>query len=151
MRCVFQNIRFHKKTSIDTPQQTIQSPDKLYKAPTDNTKTRHIRQSPNRQYKAPVSSDLQRPGLVWGVTPDWYGGRPGPVWGPKVRIINIGCIELGFYFCRFFEKPKMSKNRRKSKFLNVLRSASPVRIQPNIPNQPQMGQKTIFDITPNIG
>jgi len=27
-------------------------------APTDNTKTRHIRQSPNIQYKAPVSNDL---------------------------------------------------------------------------------------------
>ena len=32
-----------------------------------------------------------------GVDPDRYGGRPGPVWGSP-----------------FFEKPKMSKNRRKS-------------------------------------
>ena len=37
-----------------------------------------------------------------GVTPDRYGGHPGPVWGPGIGIINIGYIELGPYFCLFF-------------------------------------------------
>ena len=78
-----------------------------------------------------------RPGLVWGsprtgmgVTPDRYGGHIGPVWGSP---------------------PKNVENRRKSKILNVLGMPSPVRIQPNIPNLPKMGQKTIFNNTPNIG
>ena len=37
-----------------------------------------------------------------GVAPDWYGGRPGPVWGAGIGIVNIGYIELGSYFCLFF-------------------------------------------------
>ena len=74
----------------------------LYKAPTDNTKPRHIRQSPNRQHNPPKDNTKPRspaisnapawyggrPGLVWGsprtgmgVAPDRYGGHPGPVWG----------------------------------------------------------------------
>ena len=80
----------------------------LDKAPTDNTKIRHIRQSPNRQHNPPKDNTKPRspaisnaparyggrprPGmgvtLAWygghtgmGVTPDWYGGRPGLVWG----------------------------------------------------------------------
>ena len=50
-----------------------------------------------------------RPGPVWGsprtgmgVTPDRYGVRPAPVWGAGLGIINIGYIELGPYFCLFF-------------------------------------------------
>ena len=69
---------------------TRQSPNRLYKAPTDNTKPRHIRQNPDRQYKAPVSNDLQRysqyylTGLVWGAAPAWYGGSPRPGIGGRL-------------------------------------------------------------------
>ena len=61
---------------------TRQSPNRLYKAPTDNTKPRHIRQNPDILDKAPVSNDLQRDsqyyltGLVWGAAPAWYRGPP---------------------------------------------------------------------------
>ena len=35
-------------STVSHPQQTIQSPDRLYKAPTDSTKPRRTIQSPNR-------------------------------------------------------------------------------------------------------
>ena len=41
-------------TGVGTPQKTIQSSDRLYKAPTDYTKPRQTIQSPNRLYKAPT-------------------------------------------------------------------------------------------------
>ena len=44
----------------------------------------------------------------------------------------------------------MSKNRRKSKILNVLGMPSPVRIQPNIPNRPKMVYVYIHIYTYNI-
>ena len=133
------NRLYKAPTDYTKPQQTIQNPDILDKAPTDNTTPLKTTQSPGLQ-----RSPTPRTGM--GVTPDRYGGHPGPVWGsprtgmgvapdryggPGIGIINIGYIELGLYFCRFSEKPKMSKNRQKSIFLNVLWSASPVQIQPN--------------------
>ena len=39
--------------SVGKPRQTIQSPDRLYKAPTDNTKPQQTIESPDRLYKAP--------------------------------------------------------------------------------------------------
>ena len=42
------------------PQKTIQSPDGLNKAPTDNTKPQQTIQSPNRQYKAPTDNTKPR-------------------------------------------------------------------------------------------
>ena len=39
---------------------TIQSPNRLYKAPTDYTKIQHIRQSPNILDTAPIPNDLSR-------------------------------------------------------------------------------------------
>ena len=75
-----------------------------------------------------------------GVTPDGHGGRPGLVWGSPRLVWGSPRTGMGVTPDRFlFERPKMSKNRRKSKILNVLRSASSVRIQPNIPNRPKMG------------
>ena len=89
----------------------------LYKAPTDNTKPDILDKAPTDNttpLKTTQSPGLQRPGLVWGVTPAWYGGRPGLVWGsprtgmgvapdryggPGIGIINIGYIELGPYAC----------------------------------------------------
>ena len=65
-----------------------------------------------------------------GVTPDWYGGHPGLVWGSP---------------------PQNVENRRKSKILNALGMPSPVRIQPNIPNPPEMGKKHIKNIPIYIG
>ena len=38
-----------------------------------------------------------------GVAPDRYGGHPGPVGGAGIGIINIGYIELGPYFCLYYE------------------------------------------------
>ena len=38
------------------PQKTSQSPDRLYKAPTDYTKPRQTTQSPDRLHKAPTDS-----------------------------------------------------------------------------------------------
>ena len=51
------------------PRQTIQSPDRQYKAPTDFTKPRQTTQSPNRLYKAPKqhtkhSKNMQSPKIL---------------------------------------------------------------------------------------
>ena len=43
-------------TGMGTPQKTIRSPDRLYKAPTDYRKPRQIILSPNRLYKGPEKS-----------------------------------------------------------------------------------------------
>ena len=86
-------LLYKAPTDYTKPQQTIQSPNRQYKNPTDNTKTRHIRQNPDILDNPPKDNTKPRSPAI---------SNAGLVWGPGIRIINIGYIELGLRFCICF-------------------------------------------------